>query len=273
MTLPSLARRLLRPVLALACVAALASCGGVPDDTQTRAPVLGFAEGYGPIDDEGYRLPGVPSEYLQGANRRVTVAYTGSQPPGTIEIDPHAKFLYHVHYDGTATRYPIAVGREGKGMSGRTVIRRKATWPGWTPTANMLRSEPEVYGPFRNGIPGGLRSPLGARALYLYRGGRDTYYRIHGTNDLGSIGNSGSAGCIRLFNQDIIHLYDQTEMGTEVVVRTLEESIALEGDLAFRGVELEPKIIDPDAIYSEEAIAADQPYLYDDVLLEDPAAG
>mgnify|MGYP000668997779 FL=1 len=120
----------------------------------------------------------------------------------------------------------------------------------------MLRTEPEVYGPFAGGIPGGLASPLGARALYLYRGGKDTYFRIHGTNDLGSIGNSGSAGCIRLFNQDIIDLFDRIEMGTKVVIRTYEDSVRIEGEeLAYRGVELPPYIADPDAI--NEAVAAD----------------
>jgi hypothetical protein len=120
----------------------------------------------------------------------------------------------------------------------------------------MLRTEPEVYGPFAGGIPGGLSSPLGARALYLYRGGKDTYFRIHGTNDLGSIGNSGSAGCIRLFNQDIIDLFDRIEMGTKVVIRTYDDSVRIEGEeLANRGVELAPYIADPEAIY--EAVESD----------------
>jgi lipoprotein-anchoring transpeptidase ErfK/SrfK len=130
-------------------------------------------------------------------------------------------------------------------------------WPGWTPTANMIRTEPEVYGPFRAGIPGGLASPLGARALYLYRGGRDTRYRIHGTNDLESIGNATSAGCIRLFNQDIIDLFNRTPIGAEVVVRTYEESlVSRDSEWIDRGVELPPKIVDPALIYG--AAAADQ---------------
>ena len=130
-------------------------------------------------------------------------------------------------------------------------MQRKADWPGWTPTRNMLRTEPEVYGPFAKGIPGGVASPLGARALYLYRGGRDTYFRIHGTNDVRSIGNANTAGCIRLFNQDVIHLAERTPMGTEVIVRTYEESVAAEGEaMANRGVELPATIVDPDVIYA-----------------------
>jgi lipoprotein-anchoring transpeptidase ErfK/SrfK len=128
-----------------------------------------------------------------------------------------------------ATRYGIAVGREGYGFSGSANVRRKAEWPGWTPTANMIRREPDVYGPYAGGMPGGLENPLGARALYLYRGNRDTMYRIHGTNSVSSIGRATSAGCIRLFNQDIIHLYDQVRPGAPVRVRTRAESIAAEG--------------------------------------------
>src|SRR5690606_29991595 len=107
--------------------------------------------------------------------------------PGTIVVDPHARVLYHVLEGGLATRYGIAVGREGYGFSGSANVRRKAEWPGWTPTANMIRREPDVYGPYAGGMPGGLENPLGARALYLYRGNRDTMYRIHGTNSVSSI--------------------------------------------------------------------------------------
>ena len=121
----------------------------------------------------------------------------------------------------------------------------------------MLRTEPEVYGPFRRGIPGGLSSPLGSRALYLYRGGRDTYYRIHGTNDLDSIGNSGSAGCIRMFNQDIIHLFEQVDIPTRVHIRGPEESQRVDPENYERGVELPPKIISPEELLGVEARNAD----------------
>ena len=129
-------------------------------------------------------------------------------------------------------RFGIAVGRAGTGFAGSGTIRRKAAWPSWTPTANMVRTEPELYGPVRNGLPGGPQNPLGSRALYLYQGGRDTLYRIHGTLDPSSIGKATSAGCIRLFNQDILDLYDETPLGTAVKVRTRAESAALEGPLS-----------------------------------------
>jgi lipoprotein-anchoring transpeptidase ErfK/SrfK len=224
-----------------ACEAPPPSVSPQPEQVIGGVPVSQIVPGYGVIEDDGYTLPPVPPGYLQGVNRRAEVPYRGNASPGTIEVDPYAKFLYWVEPNGMATRYPIAVGREGLGISGSFSIGRKSEWPGWTPTANMLRREPEVYGPFRNGVPGGLASPLGARALYLYRGSRDSYYRIHGTNDWSSIGNSGSAGCIRLFNHDAIDLFNRVPSGTRVVIRSRAESERIEGPLMVnRGIQLPP---------------------------------
>ena len=223
-----------------------------------------FIEGYGPIEDAGYILPPIPAEYTQGVNRRMSGIYLGEAPPNSLDVDPYAKFLYHVKDDGTCTRYPVGVGRAGRSIRGNARLQYKRKWPSWTPTQNMLRTEPEVYGPFAAGLPGGLRSPLGARALYLFRNGRDTRYRIHGTNDLESIGNSGSAGCIRLFNQDIIHLYDQIEAPMPVLIRSEEESMRIDPEYFGRGIELPPKIIDPEELLGEEAVANDRPPVFDD---------
>ncbi|MCX7890310.1 MAG: L,D-transpeptidase [Rhodobacteraceae bacterium] len=234
----------------------LAACAGPPAETTRAAGEVGTVKGYGVLQDGAYTLPAVPAKYLEKPNRRTIVYYTGPEAPGTIVVDPWAKFLYLVGDDGTAIRYPIAVGREGRGFRRNAVIGDMREWPGWTPTANMLRSEPEVYGPFRGGIPGGLASPLGARALYLYRGGADTRYRIHGTNDLEAIGNAGTAGCIRLFNHDIIDLYGRVTRGTPVVVRSYEESVRLEGeDFANRGIELPARIVPPEDIAAALAAA------------------
>ena len=243
--------------------AAAACAPRVPASNVEVMPEPQFLEGYGPIFDAGYNLPGIPTEYLGGVNRRMTGLYLGESPPGSIDVDPYAKFLYLVNYDGTAIRYPVGVGRAGRSFRGTGVVGQKKKWPGWTPTANMLRTEPEVYGPFARGIPGGLRSPLGARALYLYRNGRDTYYRIHGTNDLGSIGNSGSAGCIRMFNQDIIDLYERVEPGAVMTVRSEDEALRIDPEYFNRGIELPPKILDPDDVYGPEALANDRPPDFD----------
>jgi lipoprotein-anchoring transpeptidase ErfK/SrfK len=244
----------------------VAACGPrIPVSVPVEAPQVAFLDGYGPLFDAGYNLDGIPPVYTQGINRRMTGAYQGEAPANSLDVDPYAKFLYHVKDDGTAVRYPIGVGRAGRSFSGTGVIRLKKKWPGWTPTQNMLRTEPDVYGPFRRGIPGGLRSPLGARALYLFRNGRDTFYRIHGTNDLNSIGNSGSAGCIRLFNHDIIHLYDEVPLDIKVLVRSEAESLRVDPEHFGRGVELPAKQVDPEEIYGEAALANDRPPDFDAV--------
>jgi lipoprotein-anchoring transpeptidase ErfK/SrfK len=255
-----------RSFTAMALMGGAAACSpqlDVEDEIPVTQANVNFIEGYGPIEDAGYTLPAIPAEFTQGVNRRMTGIYQGEAPPNSLDVDPYAKFLYHVKDDGTATRYPVGVGRAGRSIRGRARLQYKRKWPGWAPTANMLRTEPEVYGPFAAGLPGGLRSPLGARALYLFRNGRDTFYRIHGTNDLESIGNSGSAGCIRLFNQDIIHLYDQIEAPMTVLIRSEEESQRIDPENFGRGIELPPKIIDPEELLGEEAIANDRPPVFD----------
>lgn len=251
--------KIFKPLFAVLALSLAAACAPEPEPVEDPQPQNVVVPGYETIIDNGYAVAAVPSEYLDTPNRRFLVQYTGPAEPGQIEVDIYAKFLYWIMEDGTAWRYPIAVGRLGRSIRTDTVIKRKVEWPGWTPTANMLRNEPDVYGPFSGGIPGGLRSPLGARALYLYRGDRDTYFRIHGTNDLASIGNSGSAGCIRMFNQDIIHLFEQVPLGTRVVMRSEADSIDIEDEYYNRGMEMPARHVDPDEIYSDEAIAADRP--------------
>jgi lipoprotein-anchoring transpeptidase ErfK/SrfK len=139
-------------------------------------------------------------------------------PVDTIHIFPRYFHLYLVTAPGEAIEYHIAVGEEGRNLAGDVTIRRKEEWPSWTPTANMIRREPEKYGPYAGGMPGGPDNPLGARALYLYRGGRDTYYRIHGTPQPHTIGRAVSSGCIRLLNEDAIDLYERVALGTKVRV-------------------------------------------------------
>ncbi len=145
------------------------------------------------------------------------VRFTGYEV-GTIVVDPENKFLYLVTSKNYARRYGVGVGRAGLAWKGKAVVGRKAEWPRWTPTKNMIKREPEKYARFANGVPGGINNPLGARALYLYRNGRDTLYRIHGTNEPWTIGKAVSNGCIRLENQYIKDLYERVPVGTQVVV-------------------------------------------------------
>jgi lipoprotein-anchoring transpeptidase ErfK/SrfK len=134
-----------------------------------------------------------------------------------------------------AMRYGIGVGREGFSWSGDAVIQRKAEWPKWTPPAEMVARDPKAA-EWANGLPGGLSNPLGARALYLFQGNRDTLYRIHGTTEPYSIGTNVSSGCIRLINQDIVDLYSRVPVGTRVVVLPADASfIADTGETVIRG--------------------------------------
>lgn len=212
---------------ALVALLALAACADAP---QTEAPPEPAVPAhYQAVQDGEYLIPAVEPLHLFGTNPRAEVAYNGDEEPGTIVVDTHARVLYHVMEGGRAMRYGIAVGREGISFRGTGYVGRKQEWPSWQPTANMIRTRPDLYAEYAGGLPGGLDNPLGARALYLYRGGRDTMFRIHGTIDNASIGRATSAGCIRLFNQDAIHLFNNAEVGDRIVVRTLEQSLAAEG--------------------------------------------
>jgi lipoprotein-anchoring transpeptidase ErfK/SrfK len=210
-------------IFAILALPLLAACAGSTQKQSQAVP------GYEGVQDGAFFIEPVSPRYLQDGNIRTEVAYTGPEAPGTVVVDTFARKLYLVGEGGTATRYPIAVGREGLSFRGTGVVGRKAEWPSWQPTANMIRTRPDLYAAYAGGLPGGLMNPLGARALYLYRGGRDTMFRIHGTADAASVGHATSAGCIRLFNQDAIDLYNRVPEGTRVKVRSEAESLALEG--------------------------------------------
>jgi len=137
---------------------------------------------------------------------------------GTIVVDPENHFLYLTLGFGRAMRYGVGVGQAGLTFKGKAKILRKAEWPSWTPTANMIKRHPEKYARYAGGVPGGKNNPLGARALYLFKDRRDTYYRIHGTTQPHSIGRSVSNGCIRMLNDHVVDLYELVPLGTQVVV-------------------------------------------------------
>jgi lipoprotein-anchoring transpeptidase ErfK/SrfK len=143
----------------------------------------------------------------------------GIYPPGSIVIDPESRFLYFIEDGENATRYGVGVGRAGMSLRGTAYIARKARWPSWTPTANMIRREPR-YARYAGGMRGGVGNPLGARALYIYRGQIDTMYRIHGTNQPHSIGQAMSSGCVRMLNAHVEQLYEKVGVGSLVVILT-----------------------------------------------------
>ena len=154
---------------------------------------------------------------------RQDVTYATREPPGTIVIDPSSHFLYLVQGGGKAVRYGVGVGAEGFVWSGRATVHSKQEWPDWYPTAEMLERKPEIRPhmvQLRSGLgmKGGPENPIGARALYLWSGNKDTLYRIHGTNEPWTIATNVSSGCIRLTNEDIVDLYNRARVGTKVVV-------------------------------------------------------
>jgi lipoprotein-anchoring transpeptidase ErfK/SrfK len=168
-----------------------------------------------PIEDQPGYEPDSSAEQLPAAYRRQLVFYRTSEAPGTIIVHTSERFLYLVQGNNRAVRYGIGVGRDGFQWSGLLKISRKAEWPDWRPPPEMIERQP--YLPrFMAGGPG---NPLGARALYL----GETVYRIHGTNQPQTIGQSVSSGCFRLVNPDVIDLFDRVPVGTKVVVRQTPE--------------------------------------------------
>ncbi|MGE0564882.1 MAG: L,D-transpeptidase [Pseudolabrys sp.] len=173
---------------------------------------------YGARSDGGHFVRAVDFMVLDTALQRTEVAWKGKEKPGSIVVNIKQRRLYLVQDGGRALRYAVGVGRsQGANFRGTAVIGRKEKWPYWTPTENMMAAIPQ-YRAFASGMKGGEENPLGPRALYLYRGGRDTYFRLHGTIEPETIGQAVSSGCIRLFNQDIIDLYDRVPVGATVTV-------------------------------------------------------
>ena len=162
-----------------------------------------------PFEVEMADLRTIPAQY-----RKQLVDYETTELPGTIVINTYERHLYLVMENGQALRYGIGVGREGFAWNGDATIKRKEVWPEWRPPEDMREREPDLP----EVMEGGPENPLGARALYLFEGDKDTLYRIHGTNFPKSIGTAQSSGCIRLLNQDIIDLYGRVPLGSKVVV-------------------------------------------------------
>jgi lipoprotein-anchoring transpeptidase ErfK/SrfK len=199
-------RSVLTRVSALVLVCApLAGCGamiGTPNFA-----IGGFAT--------SFAEPGLAGDAaVDPLYRRQIVKAPKGYAPGTIVIDTADRFLYLIRDDGTAIRYGVGVGRDGFRWHGVAHIGRKEEWPGWTPPPQMLKRQPDLP----RHMAGGPDNPLGARAMYLYQNGRDTLFRIHGSNEPWTIGHAVSSGCIRMVNQDVIDLYSRVKDGTKVVV-------------------------------------------------------
>jgi len=174
---------------------------------------------YAAIDTEPFPVPAVDLRKVKPEFLRREIPFQTGEQPGTIIVDPGARYAYLILEGGRAIRYGVGTGREEAfNFQGEAVIARKAQWPRWTPTKDMIAREPERYGPWAGGMDGGPENPLGPRALYLYKNGVDTLYRLHGTTEPWTIGTMVSSGCVRFLNQDIIDLHRRVPTGTKVVV-------------------------------------------------------
>lgn len=237
-----MSRHMRRAFISVCSAAVAASLGGCASVSNT--PVVGAAVApvapkpnpvaasvaepsaagmYAEMRDGAFTVPAIKAGQLAPAYQRKSVAYATKEAPGTIVIDPANRYLYHVEEGGRATRYGVGVGREGFAWSGEATIKSKQEWPDWYPPKEMIERRPELKQEVVQlqsglGMHGGPSNPLGARAMYLWQGDKDTLFRIHGTNEPSSIGQNKSSGCIRMVNQDVIDLYQKVQPGARVVV-------------------------------------------------------
>lgn len=191
-----------------------------------RAPdnePIDYAKIYGPVTDDVFPIQAFNYKKMNPAFLRQEIAYHGPYEPGTIIVDPRAHQLTLVQEGGRARRYGVGVGKQGFSWSGSATVNSKQAWPDWYPPKEMIARSPKLASEVDKlqsglGVAGGLRNPLGARAMYLWQGNKDTLFRIHGTLEPYSIGKSVSSGCIRMINQDAIDLFSRVTVGTKVVV-------------------------------------------------------
>jgi lipoprotein-anchoring transpeptidase ErfK/SrfK len=217
--------RALRILAAITFAVALAGCVTADaivraDDRRPAEPVdPAIVAMYGPLQDGAFLIQAIDVRRIEPPYFRQVVPIPPNIPnePGTLVVDPGHRFLYLIVDEGQAIRYGIGVGREGFAWSGAAEVKSKQEWPKWFPPADMVARDPQAA-PWAKGMAGGLSNPLGARALYLWQADADTLYRIHGTTEPWSIGRAVSSGCIRMFNQDVIDLYDRVPEETKVIV-------------------------------------------------------
>lgn len=221
MTLPNPRRRQFMIGGASLAALALAGCSTTGNSRTTASlpvtPPPDVVSMYGPLPNERFPIPAVNLSLVDPKYWRQVVDDPTGERPGTVVVDTADRFVYLVRDDGKALRYGCGIGRDGFSWSGRAEIAYKRKWPTWTPPAEMIEREPYLE-PYRNGMEPGLENPLGARALYIFKDGVDTLYRLHGSQDERSIGRAVSSGCVRLLNQDVIDLHRRVPDRTPIVV-------------------------------------------------------
>lgn len=192
----------------------------IPDRVPWPPRPRSYALMYGPLENEPFRVPAVDLKKVPEKYYRQRVAYQSGEKPGTIIVDTQNFYLYWIENETTAMRYGVGLGRAGFEWSGRARVGWKQEWPKWTPPAEMIAREPQLakYSAANGGMEPGLDNPLGARALYIFQGSKDTLYRIHGSPEYWSIGKAVSSGCVRLMNRDIVDLYERVAPRSPIVV-------------------------------------------------------
>lgn len=235
-------RRSLLTGLSLVGVSAISACAQMPrqsisvaaslnppplEPTPEKAPVEDavpetpaspdYASMYRAVEDGGHALPAIPFSKVDERFLRQIVDDPTGEKPGTLVVNTTDKHLYWVLEDGKAMRYGVGLGRQGYSWKGRAIVQWKRKWPTWTPPSAMIRRDPKLE-KWRQGMQPSISNPLGSRALYIFKDGVDTLYRIHGSPDWKSIGKSASSGCVRMFNQDVMDLYDRVPGKTPLLV-------------------------------------------------------
>jgi lipoprotein-anchoring transpeptidase ErfK/SrfK len=195
-------------------VGVLGLAGCMSTDARLRREAAAL---YGPVPDEKFPIPATDISKVEPKYFRQTVRYESKEAPGTIIVDPANYYVYRIEGEGNATRYGANVGRDGFLWSGEAYVGRKAEWPTWTPPKEMIQREPRAA-KYAGGMPGGPDNPLGARTLYLYQDGVYTLYTIYASRYPQTIGTNLTSGCTGLLTQDMVHLYDRTQVDTKVIV-------------------------------------------------------
>lgn len=213
-----------RSFVAYGAMAGLAAC--TPPQAQTPPPVVAptyppLPDFYGAITTEPFPIPAIPEGSLAPEYWRTEVVNPWpGHAVGTIIIDPNEGILHFVQSPDVAIRYGVSVGAAGFAWQGTARLQFRREWPRWKVPATMIARQPELepYSVANGGMDPGPGNPLGARALYLFRNGVDTLYRVHGDASPRELGKAVSSGCIRMLNQDAIDLYDRAIHGAAVIV-------------------------------------------------------
>jgi L,D-transpeptidase ErfK/SrfK len=166
--------------------------------------------------------PGV-DPWLPGEGTRIVLPTQFVLPDAPYEgvvVNLAALRMFHFPKPGkdgqrVVHTYPIGIGKVGWATpAGATKIVSKRKDPYWTPPASVRKEHAAEGDPLPARVPPGPDNPLGNRAMNLGW----TSYLIHGTNKPAGVGLRASHGCIRMYPEDVLVLFDMVPVGTKVTV-------------------------------------------------------